>query len=30
VIDGETPLGIETDADASERRDLLRRIGYKP
>jgi uncharacterized protein len=30
VIDGETPLGVETDEDVSERRDLLRRIGYKP
>lgn len=29
VIDGQSPLGVETDRDVSERRDLLRRIGYK-
>jgi uncharacterized protein len=29
VIDGETPLGIETDADKKERIDFLRKIGYK-
>ncbi len=29
VIDGETPLGIETDADKKERIDFLRNIGYK-
>jgi adenosine/AMP kinase len=29
VIDGEPPLGVETDADARDRHDLLRRIGYK-
>ncbi len=29
VVDGETPLGIETDRDAAERHDLLRAIGYK-
>lgn len=29
VIDGFPPKGIETDADRQERRDLLRRIGYK-
>jgi adenosine/AMP kinase len=29
VIDGEPPLGVETDADVDERRQLLRRIGYK-
>lgn len=29
VIDGEPPLGVETDADVSERRALLRAIGYK-
>ncbi len=29
VIDGQTPLGVETDRDVAERRDLLRAIGYK-
>jgi adenosine/AMP kinase len=29
VIDGFPPKGVETDADRKERRDLLRRIGYK-
>jgi adenosine/AMP kinase len=29
VVDGETPVGVETDRDVSERRDLLRSIGYK-
>lgn len=29
VIDGEPPVGIETDADAGRRRDLLRELGYK-
>jgi len=29
VIDGLSPLGIETDADAADRRELLRTIGYK-
>ncbi len=29
VVDGEPPLGVETDTDVAERRDLLRRIGYK-
>jgi len=29
VIDGEPPLGVETDADVSNRRALLRAIGYK-
>jgi adenosine/AMP kinase len=29
VIDGEPPLGVETDDDAAKRRDLLRAIGYK-
>jgi uncharacterized protein len=29
VIDGEAPLGIETDADKKERVDFLRKIGYK-
>jgi adenosine/AMP kinase len=30
VVDGEPPLGVETDADAVDRRELLRTIGYKP
>jgi adenosine/AMP kinase len=29
VIDGSPPVGIETEADAAERRQLLRDIGYK-
>jgi adenosine/AMP kinase len=29
VIDGATPVGIETQADAAERRSLLRDLGYK-
>lgn len=29
VIDGETPLGVETEADVAERRALLRTLGYK-
>ena len=29
VIDGEPPLGVETDADVTDRRALLRAIGYK-
>ncbi len=29
VIDGEPPLGVESDDDVSARRDLLRAIGYK-
>jgi adenosine/AMP kinase len=29
VIDGSVPLGTETDADATERHELLRSIGYK-
>jgi len=29
VVDGQPPLGIETDADVAERKDLLRRFGYK-
>ena len=29
VIDGQPPLGIETEADRAERREFLRRIGYK-
>jgi len=29
VVDGSSPAGVETDDDAAERRDLLRRFGYK-
>jgi hypothetical protein len=29
VVDGATPLGVETEADVAARRDLLRAIGYK-
>ena len=29
VIDGEPPLGVETDTDVIDRRELLRAIGYK-
>jgi adenosine/AMP kinase len=29
VIDGVSPKGCETDAEAAARRDFLRRIGYK-
>jgi uncharacterized protein len=29
VIDGEPPLGVETEADVSARRELLRTFGYK-
>ena len=29
VIDGDPPIGIETDADATARHRLLRQIGYK-
>lgn len=29
VIDGSPPMGVETDEDVADRRDLLRRIGYK-
>jgi len=29
VIDGESPLGVETDDDVAERHQLLRTIGYK-
>lgn len=29
VIDGSPPMGVETDEDVRERKDLLRRIGYK-
>ena len=29
VVDGHSPLGIESDADIKERRELIRRFGYK-
>ncbi|WP_029108849.1 adenosine-specific kinase [Mycobacterium sp. URHD0025] len=29
VIDGQPPLGVETDEDETARRELLRTIGYK-
>ncbi|KAH3744036.1 adenosine monophosphate-protein transferase [Pelomyxa schiedti] len=29
VIDGESPLGVETEADQDERKAFLRKIGYK-
>jgi adenosine/AMP kinase len=29
VVDGGAPRGVETDADAAERKELLRRLGYK-
>lgn len=29
VIDGPKPRGVETEADAADRRSLLRQIGYK-
>ncbi len=29
VIDGSPPKGVESEADVRDRRDLLRRIGYK-
>ncbi len=29
VVDGFPPKGVETDTDRQERRELLRRIGYK-
>lgn len=29
VVDGEPPLGIETEEDKKERNEFLRRIGYK-
>ncbi len=29
VVDGQPPLGVESDADVTERRRLLREIGYK-
>ena len=29
VIDGQSPLGVETEADETDRKALLRRFGYK-
>jgi len=29
VVDGSSPLGVETDADVEERKAMLRRFGYK-
>jgi adenosine/AMP kinase len=29
VVDGSSPLGVETDEDMAERKSLLRAIGYK-
>jgi hypothetical protein len=29
VIDGSSPKGVETDEDEAERKELLRRFGYK-
>lgn len=29
VVDGYTPLGVESDEDKKERREFLRKIGYK-
>ena len=29
VVDGQVPLGVETDRDLADRHDLLRAIGYK-
>ncbi|QIW24391.1 adenosine monophosphate-protein transferase [Sulfolobus sp. S-194] len=29
VVDGYTPLGIETEVDIKERKELLRKFGYK-
>lgn len=29
VIDGSSPAGVETDSDRMERREFLRKIGYK-
>lgn len=29
VVDGASPLGVETEEDVAARRDLLRNIGYK-
>ena len=29
VVDGDSPVGIESEADIAERKELLRRFGYK-
>jgi len=29
VVDGASPLGVETDTDIAWRKDLLRKLGYK-
>src|SRR6266581_1248624 len=29
VVDGGSPLGVETDDDEADRKELLRRFGYK-
>ena len=29
VVDGEPPIGVESDDDESQRKELLRRFGYK-
>lgn len=29
VVDGARPAGVETDADVAERKELLRRLGYR-
>ena len=29
VVDGASPLGVETEADIADRTELLRRFGYK-
>ncbi len=29
IVDGSSPLGVETDADVEERKAMLRRFGYK-
>jgi hypothetical protein len=29
VVDGSPPKGVETEADVAERKDLLRRLGYR-
>ncbi len=30
IVDGESPKGIESGADVSERREMLRKFGYRP
>jgi adenosine/AMP kinase len=29
VVDGETPVGVETEADKTARKELVRKLGYK-